>query len=374
MRFASLLAFCLAAATAYAVDLSPAIPANCRQVVLVTAHDWSASRGTLQRYERADAHTHWQTAGAPVEVLLGSRGLAWGLGLAAPVPGDGPRKIEGDQRAPAGVFELGTAFGRATREEVRWLHLPYQQLSPTTEAIDDPKSHSYNRIVDHAQIAQPDWHSSEHMGRIPDYEWGLVVAHNPQHVPRAGSCIFIHLWMEGRDGTHGCTALHRADLMELLHWLDQAKHPVLVQLPEKVARESLVNFFKAESAFRSPQRFRTEWILRSRSDPMPVAVAFKPRKLIAAGIVAERRLPRQGWQTSLRDGDDVTRSPWLKSHGYRHGVAPRLDLAIDAVSPAFQRQTDDSSPLSCSSMNRLHTSSDCQIACRSRSASARATR
>jgi len=242
MHFASFLAFCLTAATACAVDFSPAIPTNCRQVVFVTAPDWSSTRGTMQRYERADARAHWQAVGSPAEVLLGRRGLAWGLGLHASAPDDGPRKAEGDQRAPAGVFELGTVFGRPAREEVPWLRMPYRQLSPATEAIDDPKSRSYNRIVDRAQIARPDWHSSEHMWKIPDYELGLVIAHNPQRVPRAGSCIFIHLWMEDRTGTAGCTTLHRADLLELLRWLDPAKKPVLVQFPARIARENLGGF------------------------------------------------------------------------------------------------------------------------------------
>jgi len=71
---------------------------------------------------------------------------------------------------------------------------------------------------------------------------GLVIAHNPQRTPGAGSCIFLHLWMNGSEGTAGCTALHRADLMELLRWLDVAKHPVLVQMPAAIARESLSGF------------------------------------------------------------------------------------------------------------------------------------
>jgi len=121
--------------------------------------------------------------------------------------------------------------------------MPYQQLSPAIEAIDDPASHYYNCIVDRAQIAKPDWKSSEHMGAIPEYELGLVVAHNPQHLPGAGSCIFIHLWtMRDNLGTHGCTALHRHDLWELLHWLDPAKHPLLIQLPGTIAKESLSGF------------------------------------------------------------------------------------------------------------------------------------
>lgn len=243
MRLSSLLAFYLAAASAWGVDFSNAIPANCRQVVLVESRDWSAPTGTLRRFERADSQARWQAAGTPVEVVLGRRGIAWGAGLHPSVPANEPHKQEGDLRAPAGVFAIGTAFGRARREELPWLRMPYQQLTATTEAIDDPASHHYNRIVDRAQIAKPDWKSSEHMGRIPEYELGAVVVHNPKHHPGAGSCIFIHLWMpRDQEGTFGCTALHRNDLVDLLHWLDAAKHPVLIQLPTVVGKEALSGF------------------------------------------------------------------------------------------------------------------------------------
>lgn len=243
MRLFSLLAFCLAAASAWGVDFAAAIPANCRQVVLVESRDWTVPTGTLRCFERADAHARWQAAGAPMEVVLGRHGLGWGIGLHSPAPANGPRKEEGDLRAPAGVFEIGPVFGRAPREEMPWLRLPYQQLTATTEAIDDSTSRHYNRIVDRAKVAKPDWKSSEHMWTIPEYELGMVLAHNPQHIPSAGSCIFIHLWMKrDQEGTSGCTALHRSDLLELLHWLDAAKHPVLIQLPAAVAKESLSGF------------------------------------------------------------------------------------------------------------------------------------
>ncbi|MEI9895613.1 MAG: hypothetical protein WDN28_17415 [Chthoniobacter sp.] len=61
-------------------------------------------------------------------------------------------------------------------------------------------------------------------------------------MPRAGSCIFLHLWMPGWMGTAGCTALHRVDLLDLLHWLDAEKHPVLAQIPAKFTRENLSGF------------------------------------------------------------------------------------------------------------------------------------
>ena len=37
-------------------------------------------------------------------------------------------KTEGDGRSPAGVFELGAAFGYATAEEMKGLKISYYQL------------------------------------------------------------------------------------------------------------------------------------------------------------------------------------------------------------------------------------------------------
>jgi D-alanyl-D-alanine dipeptidase len=241
MRLHPLL-LCLIAHRAFGADLTSDIPPNSREAVLVTTPDWSSSIGTLRRLERGDEHSKWQPVGNPVAVILGKHGLGWGLGL-SPIPNDpGPRKAEGDLRSPAGVFSFGEAFGFAPHSAVPWLRMPYHPLKPTTEGVDDPASQFYNRIVDRAQIATPDWHSSEHMAQVPAYALGIVIAANPQCVPKAGSCIYLHLWMPGHTGTVGCTALKPADLADLLRWLDPAKKPLLIQLPEPVARTALLGF------------------------------------------------------------------------------------------------------------------------------------
>jgi len=226
----------------WSIDFSTSFPANCRQVALVTTPGWSSSTGTLRRFERRDERAQWQIAGNPVTVLLGKHGLGWGLGL-SPIPSDvGPRKAEGDLRSPAGVFAFGEAFGTVPHSEVPWVRMSYRPLTPTTEGVDDPASRFYNQIVDRAHIATPDWHSSEHMWIVPAYKLGIVIAANPQCIPKASSCIYLHLWMPGHTGTVGCTALHPPDLADLLRWLDPGKQPVIIQLPESIAHTSLTGF------------------------------------------------------------------------------------------------------------------------------------
>ena len=239
LRFVWMFALCPAAVWGSPLDtVSIEPPKECGQIVMVLAPNWSSTQGILQRAVRS--HKGWERVGPGVPVLLGRRGLAWDGG--SPIEKGAPKKTEGDERSPAGIFLLGPAFGRAKRAEVPWLRLPYRQLSPTTEAIDDPESRYYGQIVERESIAHPDWRSSEHMGHVSAYELGVVIAANPEHHPRGGSCIFLHLWLPGWKGTSGCTAMHRGDLEELLRWLDPHRHPLLVQLPVSALGQSTPGF------------------------------------------------------------------------------------------------------------------------------------
>ncbi len=234
MRIAVFLTLLFLPMPTFAAGFEQAIPRDCGQLVLVTAVDWSASAATVRRFERAAPGAAWVPVGKAVPAVLGQCGLAWGLGLHA-VPGEdgAPRKREGDRRSPAGVFQLTAAFGLL--EKIAGLKLPAWTLSPTLEAVDDPASRHYNCIVDRARIARPDWDSAERMSAMHDYALGLVVAHNPRAVPGAGSCIFLHVWSGARTGTAGCTVLRERELMALARWLDAARDPVLMQLPQALA-------------------------------------------------------------------------------------------------------------------------------------------
>jgi L,D-peptidoglycan transpeptidase YkuD (ErfK/YbiS/YcfS/YnhG family) len=230
MRIAAFFSLLFLPMSTPAADFEKAIPPACGQMVMVTTADWSASAATVRRFERVAAEAPWVAVGKAMPALLGERGLAWGMGLHA-MPRDAvTRKREGDRRSPAGVFRITEAFGAAGK--IAGLNLPAWTLTPTLEAVDDPASRFYNRIVDRAKIAQPDWRSAERMGELPDYALGFVIAQNPRRVPGAGSCIFFHLWSGKRRGTAGCTVLRERDLTVLVRWLDAARAPVLVQLPE----------------------------------------------------------------------------------------------------------------------------------------------
>lgn len=205
-----------------------------RQMILVTTVNWDAVPGRLQRYERQDTKSKWQKVGEAVKIVVGVKGLGVGVGLhnASGFSLNAPVKKEGDKKSPAGVFELTSVFGSV--EKPIWLKMPFIKLVESTECVDDVKSSKYNSIVDRYKVGNFDWNSSEKMLSVGEqYAWGIFVAHNAAP-PKAGkgSCIFLHIWQNADSGTVGCTAMQKADIEEILRWLEPEKNPVLVQLPE----------------------------------------------------------------------------------------------------------------------------------------------
>jgi D-alanyl-D-alanine dipeptidase len=160
----------------------PSALATSTQIIVVTTPDWNAQEGHLQRYERVSSHKKWQAVGEPISVVVGKSGLGWGTGVVATDDAkiraaSDPVKKEGDGRAPAGVFALGTAFGYAP-QPISGSKMPYLNLNPSVECVDDTSSKYYNRVVDRASTTA-DWNSSEHMLRSDElYRWGIVVGHN----------------------------------------------------------------------------------------------------------------------------------------------------------------------------------------------------
>jgi L,D-peptidoglycan transpeptidase YkuD (ErfK/YbiS/YcfS/YnhG family) len=237
---------------------SPAIMAatdplqTSRQCLVVVADNWNAKTGTLRAFERTSSRSGWQMRGHAIPVVLGKKGMAWGRGLVEFTAA--VRKVEGDNKAPAGIFRLGPAFGYAPRSGARWIKLPYIPLTKNSEGIDDPRSRYYNKLVDRSKIAKVDWRTSEQMLRSDVlYKWGVVVAHNSANTPGAGSCIFLHVWKNSSSATAGCTAMPEQNLVDLLRWVDPSKRPVLIQMP-RAEFADLRSHYRVPSLAEKPSR------------------------------------------------------------------------------------------------------------------------
>lgn len=210
----------------------PAMLEQARQLLVVTAPGWNSVPATLQRYQRADAAAPWQAAGNPVPVGLGKKGLARCRQTYGNGPADTPLKKEGDGKSPAGAFRLPLVFAYAP--ETPRTAMPVLPVTKEFICVDDPASLHYNTILSKNEV-QRDWKRAEKMRRKDGlYRLGVLVAYNvTPTVPGAGSCIFLHLERGPQGSTSGCTAMAPKALREIVGWLDPARQPVLVQLPEE---------------------------------------------------------------------------------------------------------------------------------------------
>ncbi len=201
-----------------------------RQLVVVTATDWNATTGHLYTFEKQG--DQWLPAGLQGKVNLGSNGLAWGLGLHPDQTS--PSKQEGDNKAPAGVFELGPAFGKYDHVITG---LDYQPQNQGHYCIDSETNPFYNQIVhvddveenarkDSTEPMRRDIHAGDHL-----YDKGIVIKQNPDNIPGKGCCVFIHLWRTAEKPSAGCTTMNENQLDQLLAWLKKDHKPLLIQLP-----------------------------------------------------------------------------------------------------------------------------------------------
>jgi len=182
-----LFATLLLAATVSMAASKPVIPQETGQLLVVTTKDWQSPDATLQRFERVEKG--WKKVGGSFPVIVGKNGLGWGRGVHQ-IPEDAaPVKKEGDGKAPAGIFRLKNGFGYQPFNIV----YPYKVYKETDHCVDDGKSKKYNQIIDSTKVPK-DYKSFERM-KFPKnyYKYGLIVDHNPQAIPGAGSCIFMHI-------------------------------------------------------------------------------------------------------------------------------------------------------------------------------------
>jgi L,D-peptidoglycan transpeptidase YkuD (ErfK/YbiS/YcfS/YnhG family) len=222
-----------AAACAAAKDNNAPWTSDGTQLLVVIPADWQSPNARLHSFERVG--TRWLAKAPAFDVTIGKNGAAWGLGL-HPAQNTGPQKVEGDGKAPAGIFALGQAFGYASENSTA---LGYSAMAVDDWCVDVNDSPYYNQLINTKVLGAAAASGSTepmrrdiHLSGDMAYKKGFVIKHNANNVSRAGSCIFAHLWKAPGKATAGCTAMPEAEMDALLAWLDQRKNPVMVLLPE----------------------------------------------------------------------------------------------------------------------------------------------
>lgn len=208
------------------------LPGDSKQCLVGIANNWNDSSVTLTLYEKKIAG--WKIVGSSWKGRLGQNGLVWGKGL-HPVPAGATKKKEGDRRAPAGVFDLGGAWGYAPSIK-KSQSLNYVQVTTRDLWYEDTSSPFYNqyRRIDHEPRT-----AAEHKAQMKQGDYAhslkLFIAHNalPKITKGAGSSIFFHIWRNsGGSATFGCTTMAESNLKNFIATIEPAKRPVYVLLPK----------------------------------------------------------------------------------------------------------------------------------------------
>jgi L,D-peptidoglycan transpeptidase YkuD (ErfK/YbiS/YcfS/YnhG family) len=226
-RFIWLALFSISAAIAsHAAGVDP----NTQQLIVAIAPDWNTDHAQLRLFERAPGGP-WHPVTEAWPVLLGKEGLAWGRGVAGQDE-TGLHKQEHDKRSPAGIFTLGQVYGYEAALPPGGDY-PYHQVTDADAWVDDPSLPHYNEHVTVDTKNLPPWFSREKM-RSGDfaYHWLIDIQHNEHPaVPGEGSAIFFHIRRGIDRPTSGCTSMAQDNLIRIIRWLREAKHPEYVLLP-----------------------------------------------------------------------------------------------------------------------------------------------
>lgn len=130
-----------------------------------------------------------------------------------------PSKFEGDLKTPRGSFPLRTIYYRYDKlARPIYSKVPMMALLEEDGWCDDPEDQAYNQSV-----MLPYHASAERLWREDDlYDVIVILGQNDDPVEKGrGSAIFLHVAKEiqnGRlfEGTEGCIALRKQDLLEIL--------------------------------------------------------------------------------------------------------------------------------------------------------------
>jgi L,D-peptidoglycan transpeptidase YkuD (ErfK/YbiS/YcfS/YnhG family) len=228
-------ALCWLATPVQAFD-GTALSNSVTQLLVGIAPTWDSMTGKLQRLQKTNGK--WERVGPPMDVLFGKHGLAWGRGEIIG-EGNGPIKVERDNRAPAGIFRIGIIY-TYDHSLPAGSDYPFHTVKPGDAWVDDVSDPNYNRYVAVDPKNPPAWYDKAKM-RLGDfaYRWLIEVRHNADPpVPGYGSAIFFHIRRGVTRPSAGCTTMAESNLVTIIRWLREPDHPHYVCLPgaEYIAR------------------------------------------------------------------------------------------------------------------------------------------
>ena len=123
------------------------------------------------------------------------------------------RKIEGDNKTPEGIFEIGKLYYRGDRVSKPFTKLKCIKINQTMGWCNDTRDNTnYNKLVDTRKKTR-----HEKLYR-KDFKYDLIIPikYNwRKKILGKGSCIFLHLTKNYKP-TAGCIALSKKDFLIML--------------------------------------------------------------------------------------------------------------------------------------------------------------
>jgi len=183
------------------------LPASTTQVVIVHAASAASTHATLETYTKTSSG--WTAAFPAMAARVGKDGLS-------------NHHVEGVPATPEGMFAFGpTIYGINANPGVKY---PYHRLVSGDWWDEYPPSPEYNRFL-HASTS-PGGGSEALWKETNAYQYFAFIMYNVPAVRSRGSGVFLHV--ASSSPTAGCVSLPKADLIDVLTWLNPAAHPRIV--------------------------------------------------------------------------------------------------------------------------------------------------
>ena len=179
-----------------------AYPTTANQLITVRTSSPSATVGVLRAYDRVNGV--WKLRLGPVTARVGAAGIG--------------QASEGSTKTPAGDWRMTEAFGRQIDPGTA---MPYFKADRYDWWGGDSTKPTYNRHVRSVSSPGPGSENLYNVGAA--YDYAAVIGYNLEGTPGAGSAFFLHV--SNGASTAGCVAISRTAMVQVLRWMNQAKHP-----------------------------------------------------------------------------------------------------------------------------------------------------
>ena len=127
------------------------------------------------------------------------------------------KKIEGDKKTPAGIFEIENLYYRKDRVKKPKTKLKCVEIKKNMGWCDDVRSKNYNKLI----VAKKKIRYEKIFRTDTKYDLLIPIKYNfKKRILGKGSCIFIHLTKDYKP-TAGCIALQRNDFLILLKLINK---------------------------------------------------------------------------------------------------------------------------------------------------------